>query len=45
MLNIPSVEDAYQYALRVEDKLKRKNQGNPRGKEKRDSLTQAKSSA
>ena len=27
MLNISSVKDAYQYALRAEEKLKRKNQG------------------
>ena len=44
MLNIPLVEDAYQYALRVEEKLKRKSQGNARGKEKWDSLAQAKPS-
>ena len=34
MLNISSVEDAYQYALRAEEKLKRRNQGSSRGKEK-----------
>ena len=28
MLNISSIKDAYSYALRVEEKLKRKNQGN-----------------
>ena len=27
MLKIDSVEDAYQYALKAEDKLKRRNQG------------------
>ena len=37
-----SVEDAYQYALRAEEKLKRKNQGSSRGKEKQDSLAQDK---
>lgn len=42
MLNISLVEDAYQYLLKVEDKLKRKSQGNSRGKEKQDSLAQAK---
>ena len=42
MLNILSVEDAYQYALRVGEKKKRKNQGTSRGKEKQDSSTQAK---
>ena len=34
MLKIDSVEDAYQYALKVEDKLKRKNQGSSQGKER-----------
>ena len=38
MLNIYLVEDSYQYALKVEDILKRKIQGNARGKEKTDSL-------
>ena len=33
-LNIYSIEDAYQYALRKEEKLKRKNQGSCGGKEK-----------
>ena len=42
MPNIYLVEDAYYYALRVEDKLKRKIQGNAREKEKQDSWTQAK---
>ena len=42
MLNISSIKDVYQYALKVEDKLKRKIQGNSRGKEKQDSLTQVK---
>ena len=32
MLNISSVENAYQNALRVEEKLKRKNQGSPEGR-------------
>ena len=45
MLNISSIEDTYQYALKVEDKLKRKGQGNGRWKEKQDILTQAKPSA
>ena len=45
MLNISLVEDAYQYALRVEEKLKMKNQGSSRGKEKHDSLVQAKPKA
>ena len=45
MLNISSVEDAYQYALREEEKLKRKNQGSSQGKEKQDSLAQAKPKA
>ena len=40
MLNISSVEDAYQYALRAKEKLKRKNQGSSQGKEKQDSLAQ-----
>lgn len=44
MLKIDSIKDAYQYALRVEDKLKRKSQGNSRGKEKQDSSMKAKSS-
>ena len=43
MLNISSVEDAYHYALREEEKLKRKNQGSSRGKEKQDYLAKAKS--
>ena len=42
MLNISSVEDAYHYALRVEEKMKRKNQGSSRGKEKQDYLEKAK---
>ena len=45
MLNISSVEDIYQYALKEKDKLKRKSQGNSRGKEKKDSLGKAKLSA
>lgn len=45
MLNISSFEDAYQNVLKVQDKLKRKSQGNDRGKEKLDSLAQAKPSA
>ena len=44
MLNISSVEDAYQYSLRAKEKLKGKHQGNPWGKEKQDSSTQAKPS-
>ena len=42
MLNIPLVEDTYQYSLREEEKIKRKNQGSSQGKEKQDSSTQAK---
>ena len=45
MLKIDSVEDAYQYALKEVDKLKRKSQGNSKGKEKQDSSTKAKPSA
>ena len=45
ILKIESVKDAYQHALKVEDKLKRKSQVNSKGKEKLDNLTQAKSSA
>ena len=45
MLNISSVEDVDQYALRVEEKLKKKNQGSSWGKEKQDSLAQAKPKA
>ena len=36
MMKIESVEEAYQYALKVEDKLKRKSQVNSKGKEKLD---------
>ena len=32
LLKTNLVEDAYQYALKVEDKFKRKGQGNSRGK-------------
>ena len=42
MLNIYLVEDVYQYALRVEEKLNKKNQGSFRGKQKHDSLEHAK---
>ena len=45
MLKIEFVEDAYQYALKVEDKLKRKSQVNSKGNEKLDNSAQAKSSA
>ena len=45
MLNISSVEDSYQYALREEEKLNMKNQGSSWGKEKQDSSTQDKSKA
>ena len=45
MLKIDLVEDAYQYALKAKDKLKRKSQGNSRGKEKHDSSAKAKPSA
>ena len=41
-LNISSVEDAYQYALRAEEKLKRRHQGTPQGKEKHDHLVKNK---
>ena len=34
MLDIGSIEYSYKYSLRVEDKLKRMNQGDSRGKEK-----------
>ena len=34
MLNISMVEDFCQYSLKEKDKLKRKNQGSSRGKEK-----------
>ena len=34
MLNISSIEYSYWYVLKEEDKLKRKSQGNARGKEK-----------
>ena len=33
-LKIDSIEDSYHDALKIEDKLKRKNQGNSQGKEK-----------
>ena len=42
MLKIESIEDAYQYALKVEDKLKRKSQTNYKVKEKMDNSRQAK---
>ena len=42
MLNISS--NSYQYALKVEDKLIRKGQGNARGNEKQDRSTQVKPS-
>ena len=45
MLNVSSIEDAYQYSLKAEDKLKRKNQGNASGKEKQDNSEKAKLSA
>ena len=45
MLKIESVEDAYKYALKVEDKLKRKSQVTSKGKEKLDNLAKAKQSA
>ena len=44
MLKIEFFEDAYLYTLKVEDKLKRKNQKNTKGKEKLDCLTQDKPS-
>ena len=34
MLNISSFEDSYHYTLKEKNKLKRKIQGNIRGKEK-----------
>ena len=42
MMKIESVEEAYQYALQVEDKLKRKIQSNTKGKEKLDKPSAAK---
>lgn len=33
MLNISTVEEAYQYALKAKEKVKRRQQNNPRGKE------------
>lgn len=42
MLKTDTVEDAYQYALKEEDKLEKKSHGNARGKEKQDSLTKDK---
>ena len=36
MLNISSVEDYYQYSLREKEKLKRRHQGNSKGKEKKE---------
>ena len=42
MMKIEPVEEAYQYALKEEDKLKRKGQVNTKGKEKLDNLAQAK---
>ena len=42
MLKIDLVKDAYQYALREEDKLKRRHQGNSRGKEKKEHSMKAK---
>lgn len=34
MLKISIVEEAYQYALKVEDKVKRRHQNNPKGRER-----------
>ena len=42
VLKIESIEDAYQYALKAEDKLKRKIQVNTKGKEKLHNSVQAK---
>ena len=42
MLKIDLVEDAYQYALKVEDKLKRRHQGNSQGTEKQGHLVKDK---
>ena len=42
MMKIESIEEAYQYALKAEDKLKRESQSNTKGKEKLDNLAQAK---
>lgn len=44
MLNISLVEDAYQYSLSVEYKLKRRNKGSFQGKEKQDDSTKDKPS-
>ena len=44
MLKTDSIEHAYQYALKEEDKLKRGNQGSSRGKEKQDHSTKDKPS-
>ena len=44
MFKIESIENSYQYALKVEDKLKRKIQTNSKGKGKLDNLAQAKPS-
>ena len=45
MMKIEYVVEAYQYALKAKDKLKRKGQVNYKGKEKLDNLAQAKLSA
>ena len=42
MLKIEFFEDAYQYALKTKDKLKRKGQVDSKGNQKLDNLTQAK---
>ena len=44
MMKIESIEESYQYALKEEDKLKRKSQVNTKGKEKLDNSAQAKPS-
>ena len=41
MPNIFSIEDAYYYALKEKDNLKRKSQSYARGKEKKDYLEKA----
>ena len=45
MMKIESTKEAYQYALKEEDNLKRKSQSNTKGKEKLDNSAQAKPSA
>ena len=44
MIKIESIEETYQYALKAEDKLKRKGYVNSKAEQKLDNLAQAKSS-